>query len=219
MKQRNTSPIDAASKLRASLHLAEIPSLFGIRALAALLVVLGHIDDRIGVGGQAVTCFFVLSGFLITHLLLKETGKTGSVSLKQFYFRRTLRIFPAYFGYCALYLFLKLCLGKPIDWPAYAACLMYVSNFYQAAGLGTSTMNHTWSLATEEQFYLLWPALFVFFSQRHQLIRALLVAIGCVWIYRTVHLLLYPAALDYVYLRFETSCDALAIGCLCAILV
>src|SRR3954454_4666853 len=114
MEQQNTSSVDAISKLRASLKLAEIPSLFGIRGLAALLVVLGHIDDRIGVGGQAVTCFFVLSGFLITHLLLAEFAKTGSISLKRFYFRRTVRIFPAYFGYCGLYLFLKLCLGKPI---------------------------------------------------------------------------------------------------------
>ena len=82
---------------------AEIPSLYGLRGIAALTVVLAHLGLSAFNGNYSVICFFVLSGFLITHLLLKEFDKTGNISLRQFYLRRALRIFPAFYGYAACY--------------------------------------------------------------------------------------------------------------------
>jgi peptidoglycan/LPS O-acetylase OafA/YrhL len=194
---------------------AEIPSLYGIRAIAALAVVISHADLRIKIGGLAVTCFFVLSGYLITHLLLRERSQTGTVSLKQFYFRRTLRIFPAFWAFAGVYLILSLVAGRHVDWLAYAAIVLYAGNYWMAVnGLG-ATMNHTWSLAVEEQFYLLWPAIFRLADPR-RLVRWLAGAIVGVWVYRSCALWL-GAPWEYVYVSFETRLDGLAVGCLMAL--
>ena len=102
-------------------------------------------------------CFFVLSGFLITTLLLKEFDSNGSISLKKFYARRTLRIFPAfYFFLLVLFVADRLGLVPRIDGSSWIHALTYTMDY---VGLKDRPWNlgHIWSLAVEEQFYLLWP--------------------------------------------------------------
>ncbi len=149
------------------------PSLDGLRAISILAVVWYHVPELRLVwrtGFLGVHLFFVISGFLITTLLLREKSETGKISLKKFYIRRTLRIFPAY--YLTLGLFLIACLttqelrGEPLaiylhNLPAF---LTYTSNWFVYPGgwapggaPARVIFVAAWSLATEEQFYLFWP--------------------------------------------------------------
>ena len=182
-----------------------------------MAVVLSHIGVTVSNAHYGVICFFVLSGFLITHLLLGELAKTGDISLRRFYLRRSLRIFPAFYGYAACYVVGRIILRLPIDWPALVACLTYTSNYFFAfSSHSITTMVHTWSLAVEEQFYLLWP--FLLWRYRDNLagmIKGLMWAVVAIWIYRGVVDIYYPGT--YVFGAFETRADALAIGCLLAV--
>jgi peptidoglycan/LPS O-acetylase OafA/YrhL len=195
----------------------EIPSLYGIRGVAAMAVVLSHIGIPASNATFAVICFFVLSGFLITHLLLIELAKTDDISLRRFYMRRALRIFPAFYGYAACYIVGRLVVKLPIDWPALVSCLTYTSNYFFAlSGHSMVTMVHTWSLSVEEQFYLLWPfLLWRFRNHLWGMVHALMWVIAAIWTYRWLMDYFHPG--DYVSLAFETRADALAIGCLLAV--
>ena len=137
-----------------------IPELDGLRAIAALLVILFH-SDREGLfqgGFIGVDIFFVLSAFLITSILVDEQERTGDLRLGRFYWRRAVRLMPALLFFLAAYLALA-----PLFFPGYPhlrdAVLagMYVSNFAFVAAQLPPFISHTWSLAAEEQFYLLWP--------------------------------------------------------------
>ena len=140
-----------------------IPGLDGIRALAVLLVVFYHLN-LLGLGWIGVQFFFVLSGFLITRLLLElRDGRPLGSYLRVFFGRRALRIFPLYFLFLALVVLLGP-LAAPAQagglqqWP-YAAAFVY--NWWGMTRFHESTwfLDHLWSLAVEEQFYLLWPFL------------------------------------------------------------
>jgi peptidoglycan/LPS O-acetylase OafA/YrhL len=160
-----------SSKLSITLHnqfleQRHFNSLDGVRCFCILSVLWHHSDlpgsPQISTRGfLGVDMFFVLSGFLIVTLLLREQSTMGWISLRKFYARRALRIFPVYYG---MLLFLALAYWL---FPYYAVkganffsvlpfYLTYTSNWslVQASGLGI-----TWSLATEEQFYLFWPAI------------------------------------------------------------
>jgi peptidoglycan/LPS O-acetylase OafA/YrhL len=149
-----------------------IPGLNGLRAIAVTAVVWHHAHAPIAGlpitanGFLGVDVFFVLSGFLITALLLEEREQTGSISLKGFYGRRTLRIFPLYYavvGLMALYFFFAKGSGQRDAYFAeLPANLLYLSNWFPP----TTVMGITWSLSTEEQFYLLWPPLFAWLGRR-----------------------------------------------------
>jgi peptidoglycan/LPS O-acetylase OafA/YrhL len=145
------------------LRFTYFPQLDGFRGLAAILVLVGHALEfsttRFNALGASVAqlgvmLFFVLSGFLITGLLYRERADSGDVELKRFYARRALRLAPA------LLLFLGVCFvlvqRKAInDIPKYefVVCLLYLRNIYGRS----QSLGHLWSLALEEQFYLLWP--------------------------------------------------------------
>ena len=146
-----------------------------LRAFAVLAVVLGHslseqsFWNRIGIGFLGVRLFFVLSGFLITGILLRcrqeaeLSGVTKSQILKSFYFRRVLRIFPAY--YFVLCVFSLLGLQVLID--TFAWHFFYLSNYYFALkGEWLEPISHFWSLGVEEQFYLFWPFVVLFIPFR-----------------------------------------------------
>ncbi|NYI99256.1 acyltransferase family protein [Streptomonospora nanhaiensis] len=169
-----------------------LPEVQGLRAVAVLLVLIYHVDHDLLPGGYVgVDVFFVISGFLITTLLLREAGETGRVSLAGFYVRRIRRILPA----AALVLavtgalsFVLLPEFRLLDTAMQlAASAFYVENLfladqavdYLAAEAVASPVQHFWSLAVEEQFYLLWPLLFVGWAAlppRLRTVRALLAA-------------------------------------------
>jgi peptidoglycan/LPS O-acetylase OafA/YrhL len=149
-------PADSADR-SSRLH-----SLDGLRALAVLLVFAHHVDQGILPGGfVGVDIFFVISGYLITTILLREHESTGQIALVRFYVRRALRLYPALIvtvmaatiGAAAEHI------GSPVlDG---VAALVYLTDFYANIATHPSLVLHTWSLAVEEQFYLIWPALLI----------------------------------------------------------
>lgn len=146
---------------RESYRLGHRPGLDGLRGLAIVLVLANHTGvpytGRAGTVG--VTAFFVLSGFLITRLLVEEYDRIGAVSLPLFYARRGLRLLPAMLAYLGVTTAVALRYGQPLDQLVYAA--LYVSNIARSVGVDMRLAPHTWSLAMEEQFYILWPLLLV----------------------------------------------------------
>jgi peptidoglycan/LPS O-acetylase OafA/YrhL len=155
-------------------RLKRIAGLDGLRALAVAAVVLTHygvLEDLQGSallplvhGATGVRAFFVLSGFLITSLLLSEHRETGRISYRDFVARRALRIFPLYFLFLSL-VSLLFVVGLWRTNPAgLTYAWLYVYNFVPAP-LYDPLLAHTWSLAVEEHFYLFWPLALVFFAR------------------------------------------------------
>jgi len=220
------APISAAySSLIEKLNRPNIPSLDGIRGIAALLVVFYHFGMYLHFyplpGFFGVLTFFVLSGFLITWLLLKEDAKTGDISLGHFYIRRSLRIFPAFYAYWLFTIGMRFLAHRSVPWTIAFAAFFYVSNYYYALLQPTeSFMMQTWSLAIEEQFYLLWPLLF---RKGRRNLRGLsiflVVAIGSVWLWRPLLRYGFGARREYLQYAFDCRIDALFVGCLLAILL
>ena len=185
-----------------------IPGFDGLRAVAAIVVIAFHLKiPGFSLGWSGVYLFFVLSGFLITRILLNMKGHPRF--FRTFYWRRSLRIFPIY--YCALAVagLLALQLNWPIsDWPWYA---LYAQNWLLASNGFRSDFpelfNHTWTLAVEEQFYLLWPMI-VFACSPPTLRMFLAWLIGACFVARFINGGAWPI------LAF----DALAWGCLAALI-
>ena len=206
-------------ELRNRLERKSIPGLDGIRALSVALVVFYHAGVPVS-GPLGVLVFFVLSGFLITWLLLKEQEAHGKVSLSGFYWRRVLRIFPAFYCFWIVAVALRLVQGGRVPWPQAWSSFFYYSNYYH--GLvrpDDQFLLHTWSLAVEEQFYLCWPLLFLAFAKsRRNLAVVTAVIIVIVGAHRTV---LCLAGTPYQYTRYTFDCraDSLLWGCLAAIAV
>jgi peptidoglycan/LPS O-acetylase OafA/YrhL len=204
--------------LREGLSQSHLPGLDGLRMVAVFTVVFYHLGFQGSPGGHGVLAFFVLSGFLITWLLLKEEEAFGKISLRLFYIRRALRIFPAFYCFWILITGYLLVFDKPILWSQATSSLMYVANYYQAIfGDPNTPYSHTWSLGVEEQFYLLWPLCFIALSSNSRRWTALAALIAVVWIYRL--LLVFAIGVDqgYVYEAFDTRADHLAVGCLLAV--
>jgi peptidoglycan/LPS O-acetylase OafA/YrhL len=148
-----------------------LPGLNGIRAIAALLVVISHISLQIGdlgfatrgsinMAGKGVTMFFVLSGYLITTLLLKEQDKTGAISLRKFYVRRILRIWPIYYLAIIVALTWFAISGLSISATGTFFYVFLMANVPFVFGGVIGPVAQLWSVGVEEQFYLFWPWLF-----------------------------------------------------------
>lgn len=142
-------------------------SLDGLRALSIIAVIWHHTAPSWAnatlalMGAQGVTLFFAISGFLITTLLLRERDRNGAIDLKAFYLRRTLRIFPLYYGVLLLYILaVTLVERNSAEGQAFFGNLpyfaTYTSNIFVPLD-GRVIFYFAWSLAAEEQFYLLWP--------------------------------------------------------------
>jgi peptidoglycan/LPS O-acetylase OafA/YrhL len=196
-----------------------IPELDGLRCVAILGVVLFHLKvPGMSFGGLGVWLFFVLSGYLITRILLGELSLGGGIGpfLGRFYCRRALRIFPLYYVYLAItYVLLVVSSNDPHD---YIYFVTYTQNFLLGASHFAdqpSVLWHTWSLAIEEQFYLIWPFLVYYLSRRTLTVACSLVVLGAP-IYRYWVL----ATTGNPYLTYTIpigSADSLALGCLCAL--
>lgn len=195
-----------------------IPSLDGLRAIAISLVVLSHAIPqlperlfgqlwRFDLGNLGVRVFFVISGFLITSLLLAETERSGSIKLTKFYLRRTLRIMPPYYCYIAI---ISLFAGASLESSHILAALTYTSNYFKTSWY----VGHSWSLSVEEQFYLLWPGLLVLAGLRGGFKVAIALLLVCP-VLRTLAVLHtdWPTNPRYA---FECVADSLATGCILA---
>jgi peptidoglycan/LPS O-acetylase OafA/YrhL len=195
-----------------------LPALDGLRAVAVAVVMVYHSGVEAVPGDLGVTAFFVLSGFLITWLLLKERDRTGSVSLRNFYLRRALRIFPAYFVFVGVSLALDFALGDPWSRIDVISAFTYTINYRNALFGHVGPIAHAWSLGIEEQFYLLWPFLLILLDRVGKLRQGLgwIIAGVCLW--RSLLFLGFGLPDHYVYNALDTRFDSLAIGCLMAVL-
>jgi peptidoglycan/LPS O-acetylase OafA/YrhL len=206
-----------------------VPELDGIRGLAAFAVLCAHTLPRRAPGGFiGVDVFFVLSGYLITAILAREFEGRGAISLPRFYARRALRLLPALFLMLAVFLAVvltaKLALGNdPFAREQGLAALsagLYFMNWTRAFNLGPEGwLGHTWSLAIEEQFYLLWPWVLLFVlvrcGRRHAWIAVLLLLVlSTSW---RLTLLFSGSSPERVYNGFDTRIDMLLMGCLLAL--
>ncbi len=194
-----------------------IPSLDGLRAVSIVMVMVYHLAGH-GIfgplGNLGVRVFFVISGYLITGLLLKEQESKGHISLVAFYKRRALRIFPPFYLYLAV---VALCGASGLFVLRHgdivqAAC--YIINYFPGSEQSVY-VRHIWSLAIEEQFYILWPGILRFGGRKRafQIAAAFLVLAPAL---RLIYWLYVPSFHDLMDRRFETVADALATGCLLA---
>jgi len=203
-------------------HSYRIPSLDGLRAVAVSLVLFSHLvgtryflsggksSFMIELSNMGVKLFFIISGYLITNLLLQELERTNKIHLGKFYFRRTFRIFPPCYVMLGGLIFLRAMAWIDLTPKDVLSALTYTSNYYPGRSWNIA---HTWSLSVEEQFYLLWPAALVLLGRRKGFMAAASVMFACpiirVLLARVYHV-------DDIGHRFETVADAIATGCLLA---
>jgi len=213
-------------------------ALDGLRGVAVLLVLMRHsfelvpggfgpqwLDDFLRGGYFGVDIFFVLSGFLITSLLLDERESSGAVRMRSFYGRRALRLMPALvvmLGVVSIVLVLDGSTWSSL-WPTVRSSLFYYQNWHSvwdethlAAEFG-----HLWSLSIEEQFYIVWPVVLLAMVAlwKRQSVRVAALALGVLWVvwYR-IQVWNSGVGWAYVFVRTDTRIDALLIGCLVAFL-
>ncbi|MCI6849643.1 MAG: acetyltransferase, partial [Collinsella sp.] len=204
-----------------------IPALDGLRTLAVVAVVLYHLNLTWAQGGLlGVTIFFVLSGYLITRLLLNEIAKTGRIDLKSFWIRRIRRLFPAVVtvvvvtcALCTVFNHVMLTKMRPDILPS----LLFFNNWWQIMqdvsyfnALGDpSPLTHFWSLAIEEQFYLIWPPLlFAMVSMHVSKPNTRRVVLGLAAVSALAMMVLYNPATDpsRVYYGTDTRVFSLLLG-------
>ncbi len=166
------APLSAAGEHR------RIPALDGQRAVACLAVIAAHLGLPLSGGGWlGVDIFFVLSGFLITGIVLKERERTGTIRLRAFYLRRAGRLYPALLITIVIHLLLSPSLMSWRDVLVSATMAgTYLMNFWPFVTFGhePNLIWHTWSLAIEEHFYLLWPLAVLGLGTRRRVLRAAL---------------------------------------------
>lgn len=205
------------------------PSLNGLRGLSIILVIINHLCIYYHIfdglnryywlkpltlflqdGQLAVNIFFVISGFLITSLMLREEQLTQTVSLKKYYIRRTLRIFPAYYFLLFVYFILDHYGFIQISEAAFVTAVTYTKYFNWQLDWFTS---HAWSLSIEEHFYLVWPLMFIRGNKIRKQLALLLVFVGP--IARTyVHYHSIPWITEFSIL---IRIDSIALGCVFAL--
>ena len=190
------------------------PALDGIRALAIAEVIARHAFSSPVLGwGVGVEIFFTLSGYLITRMLLQQAQVSGSIDLKSFYFNRALRLMPPLWS-----LLLVLLIASPLahHWKslmeAWVMAATYLMNFNRAfAWLPEAFLGHIWSLAEQEQFYLLWPLFLLLTRWRHTL--RYIIAFLIVALFWRLFLLEQGATIARVYNGLDTHLDSIFVGC------
>jgi len=206
-----------------------IPGLNGLRAASILLVVIGHfaLPERFnGVSALGVFLFFAISGFLITRLLFAEDKKFGSISLKGFFYRRYLRLYPVLIFYLIFFLIIFTIRSDRYNSIEIFSVLFYFTNylhnFYEWRGESLIfPIGALWSLAVEEHFYLFMPFAFLFMRGNPRKVLGFAI-IFCIvpLLFRLAYVLIWPEIIGtgYVYRPSETRFDSIAIGVLIAAL-
>jgi peptidoglycan/LPS O-acetylase OafA/YrhL len=198
----------------------------GLRAVAVGLVIFAHFGFLLSMPSSVrkllspvilndgVELFFVLSGFLITTILLRERAKTGQVSLRRFYARRAFRIMPAFYAFLLVVGILSAVGVFHVSAADLLLAGVYTWDYVPRA---VPWIQHTWSLAIEEQFYLVWPMLLVRGGRR----AALTIAVAVVCVEPFVRLVMwraFPADVGRLDFMAHDRADALLIGCAIALL-
>lgn len=212
--------VQAEEQAYSGLKLGYRPWLDGLRGLAILAVIAYHSEPQLLARGRiGVDVFFVLSGFLITTLLLEEWKATNGIDFRRFYMRRVLRLFPALVVMLMVASFLMYFTpGVGRHYRSILYSLLYVTNWVMAFNWDhvSSTLYFTWSLAIEEQFYLIWPgALYLALrsgARPRSILLALSAAIILICAYRCL-LLSLGADSERAFLASDTRADALLVGC------
>ena len=197
-----------------------IASLNGLRAISILIVLFSHMNivnfsgslaqnTRFLDGQFGVTVFFIISGFLITTLLMKEEARNGMISLQNFYVKRILRIFPVYFILLAVYGLMQACGILHFTTASWLTSLTYTKNFHWASDWETG---HLWSLSIEEQFYLFWPLIFIYWKKHRVHFAFFIVVLSPVFrILGTLH-----QHQGFDQFSIFQRCDAIMWGCIFA---
>ncbi len=204
-----------------------IPSLDGLRAISITLVIVSHLLGTRGfpVGPRAmgaigdfgylgVRVFFVISGYLITSLLLAEHARTSTVSLRGFYARRAWRIFPAFYTFVAAMCLSGLLGSLVLRSGDLVSALTYTMNYHYERSW---ELGHLWSLSIEEQFYLVWPALFLLGGPRRVVPISVAMIIVAPFL-RALAWFVAPYPDDVIMEAYPCVMDSIAAGCLLAAL-
>jgi peptidoglycan/LPS O-acetylase OafA/YrhL len=243
VQERRTDPPGPAPRL------PRAPGLDGLRALALIVIMAFHTGFSWIPGGfYSVDAFFVLSGFLITSLLIVERQGSGTIRLGRFWARRARRLLPALFFLVGVLGLLLVVFPRLIDWPNplpdTLATLFYVANWhfvaagsgYFAASNAQSPLLHTWTLAIEEQFYLVWPLVVLAVlcglprrgrarhravdGERRLRVLGVVSAAGALasaaWMWRLAD---SGASINRVYYGTDTRAQALLVGAVAAVLL
>lgn len=205
--------------------LYRIPSMDGLRAISVLFVITSHsnhlIKDYIDIGNIGVRMFFIISSYLITGILFRD-AINQRFNLRKFYFKRIMRTFPAFYFYLVIVGVFLILMGM-FDWSQFWRAPVYLENYHPRNEWTTLQwfVGHSWSLAVEEQFYLLIAALFFVYYKdwisSKGVVKFLVGIIVLVPLIRLGYMRLdsVPSVLKYsIHRSFETVCDSLAIGAL-----
>jgi peptidoglycan/LPS O-acetylase OafA/YrhL len=212
-------------------RLGYLPGLDGLRGIAILTVLAFHVGafarmTTLRGGFLGVQIFFVISGFLITALLVEEHDRNGAISLRFFYARRALRLFPALFAAVGVaVVYASVAPGSQLHPTAKEALasILYWDNWFHALDVGNATiLLHTWSLSIEEQFYLVWPVVLVLTlglaAVRSRLWVIPLAAAAASALARAIVDLSATHVVNRLYFGTDTRADGLLIGCMLALL-
>lgn len=201
---------------------SRIPSLDGLRAFSIAMVLLSHaafstpflekhplLVYTIFNGNRGVSVFFVISGFLITSLLLKEDERTGRISLKNFYIRRVFRILPPFWVFLGVVVLLWKAGALETSWKHLGVAFTFLRDYIG----GDWWTGHSWSLSVEEQFYLLWPAAVVLLGRRKSLWTALAIIAAAPAIRVLSHVMITGKLGSIENCMFHMRVDSLMFGC------
>jgi peptidoglycan/LPS O-acetylase OafA/YrhL len=214
-------------------HLGYRPQLDGLRAVAVLCVIAIHSLQTFEIGWSrevltggfaGVNLFFVLSGFLITSLLMEEWTTNGQITVRRFYERRALRLFPALFAVLVVQVCYSMASGTAgaVEWRTLWMVVLYISNFGYAFSSISPGLAHTWSLGVEEQFYLVWPLLLLALLRRGMSHRTLIVLIAAGLAASTLDSIVswsVDPVWHHIYTRTDINAVALLIGAALAVIV
>lgn len=204
--------------------LGYVAALDGSRGLLTLGVMTAHTHMALFGGAMVyMDVFFAMSGYLITSLLIAEHDKHGSINLRKFYVRRLRRLYPALASMLAVLIVVAAALSSEFNLRLTEAAIAfaYLTDYWRAfGGIGVYYTAHIWSLAVEEQFYLLWPLAFIVLVRRFKVSWASVGIIGAaaaglaLW---RMWLTYDGASITRLYCSFDTRADALLGGCALAL--
>jgi len=198
-----------------------IPELDGLRAIAAFAVMFFHLHiPGFSLGWSGVYLFFVLSGFLITSILIDSKDQPNY--FLRFYTRRSLRIFPIYYITLVLALALVIALIQNQNISDFPQYLLYLQNnilaWKQWSVNFPGFMNHTWSLAVESQFYLIYPLVIFYLKEKYLLIVSVIIVILS-FLLRIVLFMAFPTNPNLLFAISPTAIDSLTMGAILAIII